>query len=1027
MDAFRTAGDVAPAISTATDHAIQVNVHGSVSGGVHVAAREAARSARRRIVTNLPAPPRTFIGRQDELRRIVDGPKQHAAVAIYAIDGMPGVGKTAFAVRVAHELADRYPDGRYLLDLHGHTPGRRPVDPADAIAEMLLALGEDPAGMPATAVGRLDLWRARTSEARTLLVLDDAADRSQVEPLLPSGSGCLTLITSRRRLLLPDMRPLSLAVLDPPAAEELFRTVGGRDPDAAGEREIVARTAALCGYLPLAIGLVAGQVAQHPHWTTGDLGDLAAELAAETDRLSVVDGSEGPTVRAAFDLSYRKLPANRRKFFRQLGSHPGPDLGADAVAALTGVPRTAARRELATLHRDHLLEETTRGRYRLHDLLRGYARTLGAPNAHANNAVAVNRLLDHYQQTATDADRWLSGPTRPAGRVTGGNAHRVTGGGSADRVTGGGSAQCVTAGDNAQGVTAGSGAGHEFADAAAALRWLRGERANLLACLDYCAEHDLARLVALTGRMAGLLILDGPWQQARSIHRRAVDAAVLLGDPVGAAVARANLGRVHNLLGEYRPAREAQRQALETFRLHGDRSAEAAVHGDLGLAAENIGEYAEAAAAQRRALVVHRELGNRMGEAHTVRRLGAVYQAAGDFRQAAGLLAAAADRYRELGDRLGEAHALGALGTLRQSTGNHTDAVALHGQALNILRAQGNRLGEANTLRDLGLLRHIEGDRDGAAELRQQALDIYRWLGHRLGEADALTAFGVAHWRTGDFVEAVHHQLHAAAIFRESGDRLGEAGTLVDLGLVYERIGHPEQAGELYRRALLVFEDIGNRLGYADTLGNLAALRRAEGRHGSAAGLYRQALLIFRDIGSRLGEAKALAGLGRARESAADFGGEARELYRQALDVFREIGSRRGEAETLVALTRVHRNAGDYDDAVDLLERARDLYRHSGNRLGEVETHNGLGWLLLETGRVPEALRLFTEVLGEADRIHNRLERAHALEGAARCRTIRGDASTATAQLEEALTIYRGLGSPEADRTARYLARRSDA
>ncbi len=954
---------------------------------MNISWREAPRPPREPVITNLPGGPRVLVGRDRELREILDVTGPPRRVPICAIDGMPGVGKTALAVRAAHALAERFPDGQYFIDLHGHTPGRRPADPAEVLAEMLAALGVDAADIPPTPTGRRSLWRNLLSGTRTLLVLDDAANRGQVEPLLPSGDGCLTVVTSRRRLLLPDMWPISLAVLGPQAAEALFCTVAGRDPD--GIREIVARTAGLCGYLPLAVGLVAGRVAHHPHWTVEDLEDLAAELAAETDRLSVVDSPDEPAVRAAFDLSYRDLPPERRLLFCRSGLHPGPDLEPDAVAALAGVDRRTARRELDALYTDHLLQETGRGRYRLHDLLRGYARTLAESNANADNVIAVDRLLDHYQRTAADADRWLSGRTRPTGTP-------------------------VTGGDTV------------FADDAAALRWLRRERANLLACLEYCATTDSARTVALTEHLAELLILDGPWQQARSLHERAAEAAVRLGDEVGAAHARTNLGRVHNLLGDHLPARDAFRMALAVFRRRGDRLHEAAVHSDLGLMSENVGDYAAAADSQQCARARYRELGNRLGEAHTVRRLGGVHQAAGEYRRAADLLAEAGEIYREIGDRLGEAHTLAALGTLRQSTGDHRDAIDLLRQAANSYRTLENPLGEANTLRDLGLLLHIEGRRDDATALHQQAADIYRRLGNRLAEADALTAYGMAQWRTGDFVEAVHRHQHASAIFRESGNRLGEAETLLNLGLVYESIGQHDRAGELHQRALTIFEEIGNRLGVADALGNLGAVRMTQGHNGVAEQLHRQALEIFRELGSRLGEAKALTGLGLVCEGDEDFGTRAARLHRDALDLFRELGHRRGEAETLAALARVHRNAGNYDDATELLTQARDLYRRIGNRVGDVETLNGIGWLLLEAGRRSEALRTFTDALAAADHIHHRLERAHALEGSARCRTIGGDRTTAARHLAEAVTIYRGLGSPEADRAARYLARSSN-
>ena len=130
----------------------------------------------------------------------------------------------------------------------------------------------------------------------------------------------------------------------------------------------------LCGYLPLAIRLVAAGIRHHPAWTITELAD---ELASARDRLAAMQ-AEDVSVAAAFNLSYQDLTTGQQRLFRRLGLHPGTEIDGYAAAALDGTDLPAVRRRLGELHDQHLISEPTRGRYRLHDLLREHARALAA-------------------------------------------------------------------------------------------------------------------------------------------------------------------------------------------------------------------------------------------------------------------------------------------------------------------------------------------------------------------------------------------------------------------------------------------------------------------------------------------------------------------------------------------------------------------------------------------------------------------------------------------------------------------------
>ena len=314
-------------------------------------------------------------------------------VAIHAIGGMPGAGKTALAVHAAHLLRDRFPDRQLFIDLHAHTPGQEPMTSQAALAGLLSAVGVDVRHLPEDLDVRAGLWRDRMAGQQALLVLDNAASSAQVAPLLPGSEGCLVLVTSRRHLAdLPGAAvPLVLEALPSGQACEMFVRLAPRAADEPAEA--VAELAQLAGCLPLAISLLARAYARHPSWTL-------AELTAETQARMLTLAAETDSVAAAFEVSYRYLAPGQQELFRLLGLHPGATIDAYAAAALAGSILPDAARQLDALHGEGLLTEVSYHRYRMHDLIRGYARDLAAAVPVADREQALDRLLDYYQHTA---------------------------------------------------------------------------------------------------------------------------------------------------------------------------------------------------------------------------------------------------------------------------------------------------------------------------------------------------------------------------------------------------------------------------------------------------------------------------------------------------------------------------------------------------------------------------------------------------------------------------------------------------
>src|SRR5262249_2879619 len=321
----------------------------------------------------IPAVTGYFTGREEELARLVRVREANTGARVSAVNGMPGVGKTALVLRAARQMVDagRFPDGTIFVDLRGFSSKVR-LDPATALDALLHSLGVPGAGIPAESDARAALYRSVVARRKVLIVLDNARDEAQVRPLLPGTGGSLVLVTSRRRLAgLDDADHLRVDVLPVPEAVRLFRAmVDTRD---SGEDPTVEEIVRLCGQLPLALR-IAGARLRTTRALSADR--LLARLRTEQGWLSVLDDGER-SVKAALAVSFRHLPAEQQRAFAVLGLHPGLEYEPYATAALLDASPQHALRLLEGLEQVSLVDQQA-ARYTLHDLVRAYAVTTDA-------------------------------------------------------------------------------------------------------------------------------------------------------------------------------------------------------------------------------------------------------------------------------------------------------------------------------------------------------------------------------------------------------------------------------------------------------------------------------------------------------------------------------------------------------------------------------------------------------------------------------------------------------------------------
>ncbi|MFF2519439.1 BTAD domain-containing putative transcriptional regulator [Streptomyces sp. NPDC058086] len=356
-----------------------------------------------------------YTGRSRELARaqaLVPAP--HEPSAVITIGGMAGVGKTALAVRLAHTVADQFPDGQLYINLRGFDPAGEMVDASAAIRAFLSALDYPPKQVPEDVDAQAALYRSVLANRRLMIVLDNVRDSNHVRTLLPGSPGCLVIVTSRDQLTglvaTHGSHPFTLEVLsEEEGAVFMAERIGGAR--VASEPQVVKDIVDTCGRLPLALAIVAARAAVHADFP---LSTIASELNEAKGSLDAFVGSDPTTdARAAFSWSYQVLTSPAARLFRLLGLHPGPSLTISAAASLAGIAPAKTQLLLAELTRAHLLLEYAPKTYTLHDLLRDYATELTEEfESVEERRDAVHRLFDHYVHTAHSAALCLS-PSLP--------------------------------------------------------------------------------------------------------------------------------------------------------------------------------------------------------------------------------------------------------------------------------------------------------------------------------------------------------------------------------------------------------------------------------------------------------------------------------------------------------------------------------------------------------------------------------------------------------------------------------------
>jgi DNA-binding SARP family transcriptional activator/tetratricopeptide (TPR) repeat protein len=748
----------------------------------------------------LPRDIRGFAGRAAELR-LLNVTAGDGDVCV--ISGTAGVGKTALAVRWAHTVRERFPDGQLYVNLRGYDPDHEPLTPLAAVGQLLYSLGVAPSSVPDGLDQQAGMYRSILSDRKVLVLLDNARDAEQVRPLLPPYG--VALVTSRHRLgdLVAETgaHQVSLTELSPVDSQALLAGVLGKEVVAA-EADACAELAKLCGGLPLALRIAAANVATIPG---AGIAALVAELA-KGDRLAglAVDGAADSAVTVAFSASYRALKPASQKVFRLLGLIPGPDFTVPAAAAVAGLSLVDAMQALKALASAHLVEQHTADRYRFHDLVRLYAAR--EAKADPDRQHAKDRLTHYYVGIANAASqRYEPDILRLPGNPVG-------------------------AAENEAAVVA------DLPNLAAALLhvaahgpypaawWLaddlrvvyqrhgrRGEWLELApAVLEAARTRGESEVQAMVHHSMGAALFRAG-QRDQAVHHMNSAAAIArnCGWPECEAASLADLSFALEWTGRLAESIEHNQKAAALFAELGSVGGENRTLNALGGQYHHLGRLRLAEDSCRQALDISRRHGLRLAMADDLRDLGSVLLDRGQFAEAEDCLIQARDLFIELGSHdMGTTHSW--LSRLRWETGDHAQARldALH--AVDVARAEGDQLVEAAGLVALADAQ-ISLSQYGCAE---ENLDLAEGIIERSGLRWHLAYAQIARSRLnagfGSYELAAEHASKAIRVARQSGYRPPELAALSELGRVRALAGQTSLAAAAVTEALDLCRAIGH-------------------------------------------------------------------------------------------------------------------------------------------------------------------------------------------------------------------------
>jgi tetratricopeptide (TPR) repeat protein len=631
---------------------------------------------------DVPPPPGHFTGRAAVVADVIAAilaPQERFRAPVVLIHGMPGIGKTALALSVAHAVRSRYPGG--CLFVGSVTAG----EPEAVLARLLRRLGVASEMIPAEPGEIRALYLSVLYRRRVLIIVDDVTSAAQVAALVPAAPACAVIATSRRRLdALDDCRPVALGPLATCDAVALFRAICGRADQ--GSAEDLARIAAACGGVPLALRVAAARFRESGR----SAAELAGSLECPATAWAELDDGER-NVQQMLDTEFAALTGSGQRVLAMLGVHPFRSAGRHAIAWLSGSSAQVAAAELAGLRGRGLIAVGPDGRASMNGLVRAFAAGLASQLDERTRAEAFGRLVAGYAHTAAAADDKIT-PLR---------------------------FQPPTSGEV-------SAAPVPLGGLTEAMAWCRAAAEDIPHLCSVAFELGLdAECWRLAYAMRSYFFAVKAFEPWIASHRTAVLAADRCEDLWAKAVTRNNLGMAYVEYGQVAAAEAQYRKALELMHASGDREGMATTLGHLAWASHAAGRHDIAISLAQQAMVLNRRSDNRRSLAIMDRTAALAHSRVGRHHEALTYLAESQDVLSELDLPLDVAMTFNCLGEVHCALRDLDQAEAFHTLAAEQSTACGGRGEQARAIKGLAITARAAGAEAQAEELYQRAAVLY--------------------------------------------------------------------------------------------------------------------------------------------------------------------------------------------------------------------------------------------------------------------------------------------------------------